>query len=169
MVTARQIRWIRYVLVVVQCGLVAGMSLLVHRLVADRDTLVLAPETQASAATPPNDTLEDRPLSWFAPIWQRDLRRPPVDPVVKNPRKNKPIKKPEPLRLTLLGTVVEPDARYAVFRNGDGHIVVKRLHDEIDRYTIARIDRGRAELVQGTQTVAVTVPGYETLKLENVR
>lgn len=169
MVSLRSTRSLPTLLIGVQAALLLGTAWAAYRLLVPPPVAVTAPLFPPVASTQPAPAIEDRSLSWYAPIWQRDLRRPPVDPVVERAAPKRQPRKPEPLRLSLLGTVVEPDARYAVFRDGQGHIVVKRCRDEIDKFTIARIDRGRAELTRGDRTVVVKVPNYESLRLEEVR
>ncbi len=165
----RSTRSLPTLLIGVQAVLLLGTAWAAYRFLVPPSVAVTAPPSPLAASAQPAPAIEDRPLSWYAPIWQRDLRRPPVDPVVERAAPKRQPRKPEPLRLSLLGTVVESDARYAVFRNGQGHIVVKRSRDEIDKFTIARIDRGRAELTRGDRTIVVKVPNYESLNLKEIR
>ena len=163
-------RWARPALLASQGALALAIAWAAYRVVIVPELTVSIRPVDSTPTSQPVPLVDAHPLAWYAPIWQRDLRQPPVDPAPKAaPPKRKPKPKPEPVRVTLLGTIVERDQRYGVFRNEQGHIVVKRLRDEIDRFTIARIDRGRAELVRGSRIVRITVPGYEALQREEVR
>ncbi len=168
MVAAGRTKWVQRGLTAAQYVLLLAVGLAAWRLVAPPAVPSAVHTAKPAVTTRTADASEAHPLSWYAPIWERDLRRPPVDPVADTKRKAKK-PKPKPLRLALLGTVIEPADRYAVFRKEDGHIVVKRVRDDVDRFTIAGIDRGRAELVRGERRVNITVPGYEPARFGEVR
>lgn len=170
MVNAALNRWFRPALLASQGVLALAIAWAAYRLVVMPELTMPNRPVASTPTSQPVPLADAHPLAWYAPIWQRDLRQPPVDPAPKAaPRKRKRMPKPEPVRVTLLGTIVERDQRFGVFRNEQGVIVVKRLQDEIDQFTIARIDRGRAELVRGSRTVRITVPGYEAIGPEEVR
>ncbi len=81
-------------------------------------------------------------LSDLAVIWQRDLRQPVVDPPAEKPRQEKK----QRLAIQLLGTAVETDRQYGVFRLSDNRTVVRAVGDEVDGFEIIQISRGRARL-----------------------
>ena len=168
MVNLHAIRWIRAAMTVVQLVLLLGITRAAYHLIVPPSLPPAPTGPEQVAATRPTTEVNEHPLAWYAPLWQRDLRQPPVPPAARKPTRRR-TPKPEPLRLTLLGTVIELDARYAVFRNGQGRMVVKRIRERIDEFTIARIDRGLAELTRGPRTVIVKVPNYESLHLEEIR
>ena len=170
MVSTNANRWARPSLLASQGVLALAIAWAAYRVVVVPELTVSNRPVESTPTSQPVPLADAHPLAWYAPIWQRDLRQSPVDPAPKaTPPKPKRKPKPEPVRVTLLGTIVERDQRYGVFRNEQGHIVVKRLQEEIDQFTIVRIDRGRAELVRGLRIVRITVPGYEALQFEEVR
>ena len=170
MVNAALNRAFRPALLTSQGVLALAIAWAAYRVVVVPELTLSSHPVESAPTSQPVQSADVRSLTWYAPIWQRDLRQPPVDPAPKAaPPKRKQKPRPEPVRVTLLGTIVERDQRFGVFRDEQGHIVVKRLQDQIDQFTIARIDRGHAELVRGSRIVRITVPGYEAIGAEAVR
>lgn len=86
-----------------------------------------------------------RPLSDYSVIHERDWRRPLEDPkpVVKAP----PKKDPPKLRITLVGTVMEPGFQYGIFRTKGGQTKFARVGQTVDGAVVVEI-RPEAALVR---------------------
>lgn len=99
-------------------------------------------------------------LSDLAIIWQRDLRQELYDAPAAPP----PSVQREPaLAIQLVGTVVEAEHRFGVFRLPDQTTVVKPVGADIAGYSILAIDRGRASLRHGQRDYELTVPWYDRI------
>jgi hypothetical protein len=100
-------------------------------------------------------------LAWYAPLWERDLRQPPIPPVA-DPRKEPPVESiPLPI---LLATLVEPQGRYAHFQGRSGKPEMKGLHETIDRFRIQAIEPGRVQLQDQDALVWVAIPNSKEPK-----
>lgn len=93
-------------------------------------------------------------LAWYAPLWQRDLKQPPI------PRKAaKPTERPResgPLP-RLLATLVEPHARYAHLVDRSGKMQLKGIDEVIHQYRVRAIEPGRVQLQDGERLVWVEI------------
>lgn len=116
-------------------------------------------ETQLSAGTNstpitiPTET--GRELAWYAPLWERDLRQPPIPPA--------PVPEPTPVIIPseaprLVATFVDEQKRFAHLMDRDGKLLFKEINDEVAGYRVASIEPGRVELAAGTRTVWIEVP-----------
>jgi hypothetical protein len=99
-------------------------------------------------------------LEALAVIWQRDLRRPLFDPAPA------PTERPaEPsLAIRLLGTAVEADRRYGLFRLSNNHTTVRPVGSDVDGFEVVSIERGRARLRAGGRDYELLVPWYERIR-----
>jgi hypothetical protein len=124
-----------------------------------------------AAWTPPPIELEPEPderrdprpprsLSQLAVIWQRDLRQSVVDlPPV--PRPAVPEAK---LAIELVGTAIEADRQYGLFRLANNTTTVKSVGSTIEGYRIVAIERGRARVRSGGREYELKVPWYDRLR-----
>jgi len=161
MVSARHLRILETVLKVAQGLTVLGIVLVcwttAGRFAAPLRTPVAV---QAAATSEQSNPRAERtmPLKWYAPIWQRDLRQPPIPPPVKPALKPKKKSKPPPPLPRLLGTFVEDERRWAHFAGAGGKQRVLRTGAVIDRYTIVAIEPGRVQLQNADDLRWVEVP-----------
>ena len=98
-------------------------------------------------------------LEWYAPLWQRDLKQPPVpteeaSPTDRSTEPNAPVP-------ALLATFVDASESYAHLRDNTGRVQLKAVADTIDRYRVDSIQPGRVRLSDGTRTVWVQLPKSE--------
>ncbi len=93
-------------------------------------------------------------------IWQRDLRQPLVDPVIK------PVEAaPEPSpAIRLVGTAVENGRQYGVFQMPSNSLVVRAAGQRVEGYDIVAIRRGWAQLRSAGRSYELTVPWYERIR-----
>lgn len=93
-------------------------------------------------------------LAWYAPLWERDLKQPPIPPVVQRPTTpSTPVQLP-----VLLATLVEPHGRYAHFQGRTGAAEMKGLDETIDRFKVRAIEPGRVQLEGDSGLVWVQIP-----------
>ncbi len=114
-------------------------------------------EPGQDAVSQKHRTLE---LSDLAAIWQRDLRQPVVDPPAEKPQQRKKV---ERLAIQLLGTAVEADQQYGIFRLSNNRTVVRAVGEEVEGFEVIQISRGRARLRNGQRECKLTVPWLERI------
>ncbi|MEK6674124.1 MAG: hypothetical protein AABZ47_00550 [Planctomycetota bacterium] len=95
-----------------------------------------------------------RSLEFYAPLWERDLKQPPIPASSISPP---PIPPKESLP-SLLATFVAPDGRYAHFSDGNGRVAFKTVEDEVSGFRVATIEPGRVRLINGTLDLWLEVP-----------
>jgi len=166
MVTSRTVRRLRHGLGLVQVAAAAGFVWAAYGLLRDRGgtpppTIGPTPPSSASSKTPTRDV---HPLIWYAPVWKRDLRQPPVDPVVEQTPSTSP---PAPPQLpTLLATFVEGDRAWAQLQTAGGAPRVFRLHETCERFELAAVEPRRAALRCGNETYWLELPTTNSLVRE---
>ncbi len=102
----------------------------------------------------PNDVEQStlKPLKWYEPLWNRDLRQPPIPPVTTP----KPAATPKPIPMPrlprLMGTFVEGDTAWAHLLSAEVGVRVLQLHQLIDDFKISAIEPGRVQLTWREQT-----------------
>lgn len=102
-----------------------------------------------------NTTEAGRELAWYAPLWERDLRQPPIPPAPV-PEPTAPVVPSEAPRL--VATFVDERQRFAHLIDRDGKLLFKEINDEVAGYRVAAIEPGRVELEAGTRTMWIEVP-----------
>lgn len=82
------------------------------------------------------------PLSEYAVIYQRDLRKPLFDPKPVVAVKTQP---PKPkLTVSLVGTALEPGFTYGLFRNKSGETKLVSIGEKIDGAEVTAVNEGSA-------------------------
>ncbi|MCC7291865.1 MAG: hypothetical protein IT449_07380 [Phycisphaerales bacterium] len=93
-------------------------------------------------------------LAWYAPLWERDLKQPPV-PVVEEA-------KPAPARArsapSVLATFVHSDASYAHLIGQAGKAELLVVDDSLDGYRLVAIEPGRVQLERGHERFWIEMP-----------
>lgn len=155
MVTDRQLRLLE---VTLKCG----RALLVLALPATALALVwtapaapdlTAPETQTSVEEAEED--QAHALAWYAPLWERELKQPPIPPVVSAEPEDTPVPSgPVP---RLLATLVEPAGSYAHLIGRKGAVELKAVGDLVDGFRVTAIEPGRVQLDDGKRTIWIEV------------
>jgi hypothetical protein len=111
----------------------------------------------------PDERRDPRPpldAAQLAVIWQRDLRQSVVDlPPV--PRPAVPEAK---LAIELIGTAIEADRQYGLFRLPNNTTTVKSVGSTIEGYRIVAIERGRARVRGDGREYELKVPWYDRLR-----
>lgn len=125
------------------------------RSAADEDP-VSPMRVQPAAATRPASS--SQALEAYAAIWQRNWKQPLVDPPPPPVPKVEAPKPPPALRVKLVGTMIENGTAYGVFLDESKQLKIKAVHETIDGFRIAGIERGKAQLVQGERKVWLEVP-----------
>lgn len=97
------------------------------------------------------------PIEAFAVLWQRDLRQPLNDPP--------PVAQAAPAQFTvqLVGTLADLTQPVAVFGLADGRTIARRVGEQVDRYTLAEIGRGRAVLTGEAGPIELRVAWYDRI------
>jgi hypothetical protein len=112
---------------------------------------------QVPPATPENMIYG---LSFYQPLWQRDLRQPPIPPSPPAPLEAPP--PPPPLELPrLVGTFVEAGAAYGHFEMRDGRTRIQSLDSKLEGYDVAAIQDGKAKLTHGSNEYWLEVPRHK--------
>ncbi len=93
-------------------------------------------------------------LAWYAPLWQRDLKQPPIPSVAKQLIKREE-SGPTP---TLIATLVEPKGRFAHLRGKTGRLQLKGIDEYVDDFQVRAIEPGRVQLQNGHGVFWVTIP-----------
>jgi len=96
-----------------------------------------------------------RPLSGYAVIYARDLRRPLFDPEVAAPAAPK---RPE-LSFKLVGVVVEPGFTYGIFRTASGKDKLASPGQEVEGAEVLAVEQGAAKVRFHDETITLTVAG----------
>lgn len=99
-----------------------------------------------------------RGLDWYAPLWERDLRQPPIPPTPAAPQRPAAPRESLPKLVT---TFVETDHRYAHFLDAQGKMRFCAVDERIGAYRVAAIESGRARLIDGAYDVWVEMPKPE--------
>ena len=112
----------------------------------------------ASAEMPsPVQDFSVQSLESYAVIWQRDLRQPPIEPVVAGAQ---PRELP-PLGAKLLGTAMETERCYAIFLNSKGLLKIRREGETLDEMTVAAIEHSRVLLTSSGREEWLELPQPE--------
>lgn len=154
MVSNAQLRWIRRILTITQGALaLAAVSLLLAAVLTTEPQMKVA-DTVAEEAADESASYTSHPLSWYAPLWQRDFRQSPVpSDVTERPEATPPSELPR-----LLGTFVEPDRQFAHFRTESGKTCVRTINGTVDAYRVVAIQTGRAQLRHGAESYWIEAP-----------
>jgi hypothetical protein len=94
-------------------------------------------------------------LDWYAPLWERDLKQPPIPP---SPAPPSVVAVPVELAPTLLATFVETGACYAHFSDRNGRVELKSVDEDVGGYRVSAIEPGRVRLVSGERELWLEVP-----------
>lgn len=94
-------------------------------------------------------------LNWYAPLWERDLRQPPIPPT--------PTPDPIPQRIPaeaprLVATFVDARMRLAHLLDRQGRLQFSEVNDDIGGYRVGAIEPGRVELIAGDSKLWIEVP-----------
>ncbi len=112
------------------------------RAVADVPNPVAPPEVQTE-------------LAWYAPLWERDLAQPMVDPPFQQPAQQPQPTSPLP---HLVATLVDAEFRYAHLADRQGAVRLLEQDETIDGYRVTAIETDRVQLQRGDALVWVEVP-----------
>lgn len=110
--------------------------------------------SETSSTPAPTPSL---PRERLAELCRRPLQRPLFD---APPEPTPPAAPPARPNLQLVATALGADAAYAIVRRPDGVTVLLREGELVENYRITLIERGRAELIQGEDTIVLQVPWY---------
>ena len=138
MVGLLRLHWINRLLYVTQGGLILATCYVVLQALA-------GPKPQISPAGPvveplltASSTNTLKPLSWYAPLWQRDFRQEPLPSTEHVDQEAPPPELPR-----LLGTFVEREKIYAQFLTRAGSLRLYGHGQVVDAYEIVAIEAKR--------------------------
>lgn len=153
MVSTRRIRSLARLLLTVQIACLAGAPVAVWRLARVQQPPVdrSLPDRPVARTTSP---VEKHDLAWYAPLWQRDLRQPPIPPVQDGAPKPAP-SRPMP---SVLATFVDHDRPLAHLIGQAGKPELLSLNDTLDGFTLVAIEPGRVQLESGSERRWVEMP-----------
>lgn len=108
---------------------------------------------------------EDRPrrplrAAELAVIWRRDLRQTLFD---APPVKSAAVEEPK-LAIELVGTALEAERGFGVFRLPDNRTVVKPVGAFLEGFEVIAVQRGLARLRNGSREYELKVSWYERIK-----
>jgi len=95
-------------------------------------------------------------LVWFAPLWERDLAQPMIDPPPSQPEITP--RKPDGPVPRLVATLVEAENRYAHLADRKGALRLLQQNESIDGFRVAAIEIDRVQLSRGETVVWLQVP-----------
>lgn len=114
-------------------------------------------EKPAQENTAASEAQAIRPLSGYAPLWDRDLRQP----LFESTATVEPAPAAPPELPVLVGTIVEPGRRFAHLRTPDGRTLVRPVNARIESYEVMAIESGRVQLRHGSDAYWISVPRPE--------
>lgn len=156
MVDGDRIAVLCFALKALRTMLAAGVAAAVILATVHRpETPVLAEaSTEPSAPTVTAQATHD--LSWYAPLWQRDLKQLPVPQ--KKADQSTPRNVASPPVPQLLATFVDARASYAHFKDHNGQVQLRGIDEVIDRYRVSSIEPGKVRLHDNAGDVLVEIP-----------
>ena len=159
MVTDRQLRLLEVTLKCVRVLLVLALPTTAAALAWTTPTApdLAAPEVQSSVEEVEEN--REHALAWYAPLWERDLKQPPIPPAAPTEPEAAPASSgPVP---RLLATLVEPAGSCAHLIGRQGAVELKAVGDLIDGFRVTAIEPGRVQLDDGKRTIWIEVPRRE--------
>ena len=102
------------------------------------------------------------PLSSFAVIYERPLRKPLYDPAPVVEAAPPPKPKPKPT-FTLIGTVVEPGFTYGMFRTNKGETKLVEIGESIGGAEVTAVTEAGATVLMDGESIEMTVKEKEGL------
>lgn len=160
MVTQRHIRMVCSSLKVVRAVLLLALpgSIALLWMTTPRPPVLANVNADAPSEDAPQPKTT-RDLAWYAPLWERDLKQPPVPSVVADPEPESR-REPGPVP-TLLATLVESQARYAHLIGRSGKVQLKGIDETIDQFRVQAIEPGRVQLQDGSGVLWIEIPKRE--------
>ena len=156
MVSTRTINWFAIALKACRLLLVVGVA------TAARLSFRASPSTPhvharaTDAASPPSATPTPKDLSWYAPLWERDLKSLPAKPPTPAPTPQGPVP-------TLLATFVEPGARFVHLLDARGRLQFRAVGESVDRFVVAAVEPGRVQLQDDHERFWLEMPSPRSL------
>ena len=156
MVARRKVQLITTGLLLARAALIIALPVLAIRLWPTVPDPSLGAPSDAPAIAPSTGHVQtNHDLAWYAPLWERDLKQPPIPPTTAPSAQPEVADGPVP---TLLATCVEQNARYAHLRFTDGRVRMTRVGDSVGRFRIAAIEQGRVRLIDGESGLWIEIP-----------
>ncbi|MBE7455112.1 MAG: hypothetical protein HS102_07875 [Planctomycetia bacterium] len=109
--------------------------------------------TDASTGEPASIP-EHHDLTWYAPLWERDLKQPPLPPT----EEAKPVPTPARPAPSVLATFVQSEESYAHLVGRAGEAELLAVDDSLDGYRLVAIEPGRVQLELGGERFWVEMP-----------
>lgn len=159
MVTDRQLKLLEAALKFARALLVLALPTTAAALIWTAPTAPDLDNPEVQTSVQEAEENQEHTLSWYAPLWQRDLKQPPIQPATSTePEGASAPSGPVP---KLLATLVEPAGSYAHLIGRQGAVELKAVGDLIDGFRIAAIEPGRVQLDDGKRTIWIEVPRRE--------
>lgn len=115
-------------------------------------TLEAAP-VEASLVLPSEPA--SRSLADYAPLWQRDLKQPPIPRPIEEKSDPTPPSAPLP---RLVATFIETGRGYAHLIDNSGHTRFAAVGDVIDEFRMMAVEESRVQLQSGDRIEWILLP-----------
>lgn len=154
MVTARKLRRLSQLLTGTAVTCLVATPYVFWRLSRKHPLTVDASLPSNATVNTATHTPEKRDLAWYAPLWERDLKQPPVPPA----EDVKPAPAPARSAPSVLATFVQREQSYAHLVGHAGKAEMLTVDDALDDYRVVAIEPGRVQLERGGQRFWVEMP-----------
>ncbi len=154
MVTARHMRYFSLLLTGAAAASGAAAPDLFRPLAHVPPLSVDASLPSKATVNTPTPSPQKRELAWYAPLWERDLKQPPVPPA----EDVKPAPTPTRSAPSVLATFVQNEQSYAHLVGQAGKAEMLTVDDALDGYRLVAIEPGRVQLERGGQRFWVEMP-----------
>ncbi|NUQ11347.1 MAG: hypothetical protein HUU26_03325 [Gemmatimonadaceae bacterium] len=154
MVTSRKLRLLSRLLTGTGVTCLAATPYVFWRLTRVQPITADTTPPAHAAATAPLPNVQKRDLAWYAPLWERDLKQPPIPPAEDAKPAPTPVR-PAP---SVLATFVQREESYAHLVGQAGEAELLAVDDSLDGYRLVAIEPGRVQLELGGDRFWVEMP-----------
>jgi len=150
--TQRRLLWLAIALTLTASAWVGWRTFTVEPNIRHDDSM-----TPSTLITEPASLTHRPPLTLdqMQPHWSRQFRRPLYEPPPQKEEKPKFV--PPPLKVKLLGTIMEPGNAQAILMTSNGEVVMPRVGDLVEGAAIEAIDSSAITVSYHNQTIELKV------------
>lgn len=154
MVTSRHMRYLSWLLTGAAAASGAAAPYVFWHLAHVQPLGVDASLPSTATVNTPTPTPQKRDLTWYAPLWERDLKQSPIPPADDV----KPAPTPTRSAPSVLATFVQREQSYAHLVGQAGKAEMLTVDDALDGYRLVAIEPGRVQLEGGGQRFWIEMP-----------